>query len=323
MRFIFTFLLVLTALTQSALADPARWKREWPRTDFSKHSVDYNDILSGGPAKDGIPAIDNPQFKAVAAIDNPGADEPVIVVSYNGETKAYPLKILMWHEIANDVVGGLPVTVTYCPLCNASIVFDRRLEGQVLDFGVSGKLRHSDMIMYDRQTESWWQQFLGLGVAGEMTDKKLRKVPSRVMPFSKLKKDHPEALVLVPNNNFSRRYGSNPYAGYDSSKWPMIYRGQYDGPVPALAYVVAVEDQAWALETLRVKGEIRSGDLVLRWHEGMNSALDSTQISEGRDIGYVSVQRQMPNGSLQDEVYDTTFAFAFKAFYPGGVIHIK
>ncbi|NQV56401.1 MAG: DUF3179 domain-containing protein, partial [Rhodospirillales bacterium] len=143
----------------SACANPKLWQLEWPKTDFSKSSVEFSEIMSGGPPKDGIPAIDQPKFDEVGSVSGIGPKVPVISFSMNGEAKAYPLGILMTHEIVNDRVGGVPVVVTYCPLCNSSIVFDARLGGRTLDFGVSGKLRNSDMVMYDRQTESWWQQF--------------------------------------------------------------------------------------------------------------------------------------------------------------------
>ncbi len=130
---------------------------EWPKTDFEKRTVDLSEIRSGGPPKDGIPAVDDPKFVSVAEASNWLAPrEPVIVADYNGDARAYPLQILIWHEIVNDSVGGVPVSVTFCPLCNASIIFDRRHRGQVLDFGTTGRLRKSDLVMYDRQTETWW-----------------------------------------------------------------------------------------------------------------------------------------------------------------------
>ena len=302
---------------------PPAWKQEWPRTDFSKSSVDFVDILSGGPPKDGIPAIDDPQFRAVGEVSDLGAKEPVISLEINGEARAYPLRILMWHEIANDTLGGVPVTVTYCPLCNASIVFDRRVNGKVLDFGVSGKLRHSDMVMYDRQTESWWQQFLGEGIVGEMMGVELKRLPSRILPFAEFKKTHPHGQVLVPNNESARNYGANPYAKYDTSQWPFLFRGDYDGPVPALAYVIAVKNNAWPLEDVRRQKRIEYESLIIEWHEGMNSALDQSSITGGRDIGYVTVQQKQPDGSLSNAAYDMTFAFAFKIFYPNGLIHVQ
>ena len=154
---------------------------EWPKTDFENSSVDHSEILSGGPPRDGIPAIDSPAF-----VDVPGAsdwlknDEPVIALTVNKVSRAYPLQILMWHEIVNDEIGGQPVAVTFCPLCNASIVFDRRLDDQVLDFGTTGRLRLSDMVMYDRQTESWWQQFTGTGIIGDLNGEVLTQLPSHL-----------------------------------------------------------------------------------------------------------------------------------------------
>jgi hypothetical protein len=154
---------ILFAAVQRGLANPSQWRLEWPKTDFSKTAVDFNTILSGGPPKDGIPSIDHPKFEQLAAgkasgwSAGIGDTEAVISLAINGDARAYPLRVLMWHEIVNDTVGGRPVTVTYCPICNAALTFDRALDGQVLDFGTTGKLRISDLVMYDRQTESWWQ----------------------------------------------------------------------------------------------------------------------------------------------------------------------
>ncbi len=305
----------------AAAADvPRAWQKEWPQTDFSKSTVDFSEILSGGPPKDGIPAIDDPTFRPVREVGNIGESEPVIYLSLGGETKAYPLRIMMWHEIANDTIAGTPVSVTYCPLCNAAVVFDRRVNGRVLDFGVSGKLRHSDMIMYDRQTESWWQQFVGRGIVGEMTGVELTRLPARVIPFSDFKASFPDGLVLEEPARSGRRYGENPYAKYDSSGNPFLYRGDYDGPGAALSYVVAVDKDAWLLADIREAGSLRHGDLLIEWEQGMNSALDARRIDQGRDIGHVRVRRESA-GELEDVVFDTTFAFAFKAFHPEGVIH--
>ena len=165
--------------TASAAANPSWWSREWPNTDFSRTSIAWSEVLSGGPPKDGIPAIDDPKFKPASEIKHLGEREPVITVEIGVARKAYPLSILMWHEIVNDEVGGVPVAVTFCPLCNSSVVFDRRVKGRVLDFGTTGKLRNSDLVMYDRQTESWWQQFLGEAIVGEMLGTQLKMIPVR------------------------------------------------------------------------------------------------------------------------------------------------
>ncbi len=307
-------------------ANPEYWKRAWPKTDFSKASVPFSEILSGGPPKDGIPAVDNPTFVPVAESADIGiADtEPVITVSINGDTRAYPLRILMWHEIVNDTVGGVPVSVTFCPLCNSAVVFDRRLDGLVLDFGTTGKLRHSDMVMYDRQTESWWQQFLGEAIIGELTGKRLKMLPVRVESFAKFRARGNDTKVLVPTRAGMRRYGANPYRGYDSRRSPLpgFFLGSLPETIAPLERVIVIEDEAWALSLLRKKKKIIKGDIVIRWEPGQNSALDTGIIAEGRDIGNVIVQRQTANG-LEDIVHDISFAFAFHAFKPKGTIHVE
>ncbi len=149
----------VTLAASLAEANPKRWAREWPNTDFTRTSINFNEIRSGGPGKDGIPAIDDPQFVPAPMLlkdsDWLGPDEPVISVVVGLDARAYPVSTLMWHEIVNDEFNGVPLAITYCPLCNSGIVFKRTVGERVLDFGVSRKLRHSDMVMYDRQTESW------------------------------------------------------------------------------------------------------------------------------------------------------------------------
>lgn len=298
------------------------WRSEWPNTDFSVHSIDYSEILSGGPPKDGIPSIDNPKFVPVTAENDLAPTEPVVGLVIGGEARAYPLRILTWHEIVNDVIGGKPVTVTYCPLCNSAIVFDRTLDGKVLEFGTTGKLRNSDLVMYDRTTESWWQQFLGEAIVGELTGKKLKMLPSRLESWERFAARHPEGSVLVPGNENIRSYGQNPYDGYDSSAVPFLYRGEMPEGIEPMARVVAVGQTAWSMTLLRESGKIESGDLVLTWEAGQNSALDHRTISKGRDVGNVVVQ-QRKNGELHDVPYDVTFAFVFHAFHPDGELRTE
>jgi hypothetical protein len=311
--------LIWLLATAPLAADPARWQSEWPATDFSKASVDFTEILSGGPPKDGIPSIDDPEFVPVAEADLP-SNEPVIGLTVKGDTRAYPLRILIWHEIVNDVVGGVPVAVTYCPLCNTGIVFDRRLDGQVLEFGTTGKLRNSDLVMYDRTTESWWQQFLGEAIVGELTGKRLAMLPSRLESFANFKVRAPDGKVQIAGDSSMRAYGRNPYAGYDRSPAPFLYHGRLPKGIAPLARVVRVDDQAWALDLVREEGEIRAGELRLTWEPGQTSALDSGTIAEGRDVGNVLVQRRTGD-SWEDAVYSVDFAFAFHAFYPQAKIH--
>jgi len=316
----------------SGMAQPGGWRAEWPRTDFSQHTVPLKEIKSGGPRKDGIPSIDKPRFErlndgaASGWATHIGNAEPVISLVIRDDSRAYPLSILIWHEIVNDIVGGAPVTVTYCPLCNASLVFERTVENLILDFGTTGKLRNSDLIMYDRQTESWWQQFGGDAIVGTMSGKRLRLVPSRLESFGRFRQRFPHGQVLIPSDPGARNYGANPYVGYDASgQKPFLYDGSLPDGIDPMERVIAVETrpgyhEAWPLQLLRERGTIETGDIVLKWEAGQTSALDKGTVGAGRDVGNVVVQRQTDRG-LSDIPYDVTFAFAFHAFRPGSPIH--
>jgi hypothetical protein len=314
------------------LAEPADWRLEWRCTDFSKHSVPLAEIKSGGPAKDGIPSIDMPRFERLdrgrpagwsAGL---GDTEPVIALSIDDDARAYPLRVLIWHEIVNDAVGRMSVAVTYCPLCNAALVFERVVDGRVLDFGTSGKLRRSDLVMYDRQTESWWQQFTGEAIVGSMTGQRLRLIPSRLESFERFRQRFPQGQVLVPSDPNLRNYGRNPYVGYDAiGQKPFLYDGSLPDGIEPMERVVAVETapgryEAWTLTLLRSKGTIRSGDLLIAWQPGQASALDKASLRAGRDVGNVVVQKQTEDAPV-DVPYDLTFAFAFHAFRPESPIH--
>lgn len=304
-----------------AFADVDQWEKDWPRTDFSKNGVDLDEIFSGGIGKDAIPAIDEPTIGGLEkGREVHDAREPMIRVTVNGQTRGYPLTVLIWHEIVNDELGGVPIAVTYCPLCNTAIVFDRRVEDQVLDFGTTGNLRFSDLVMYDRQTESWWQQFTGDGIVGEFTGTQLTILPSRIEPFGLFAAVFPDADILQRPPGFPRNYGVNPYDSYDTSEAPMFPGIPLPEGIAPMAYVVAVGDQAWTLDRLKADKRIEAGDLVLTWESGQLSVLDNAYIKEGRDIGYVTVQRKTPAG-LQDAIHDMTFAFAFSAFNPDGTLH--
>lgn len=310
---------MVVATTTLAGADPGDWRHEWPRTDFSRSAIDWSDIVSGGPPKDGIPAIDDPKFVDAAEARGLSPVEPVISVEIAGDARAYPLRILIWHEIVNDTVGGRPVAVTWCPLCNSSVVFDRRVDSRTLSFGTTGKLRNSDLIMYDRETESWWQQFVGEAIVGELLGTVLKIVPARVESVERFRERFPHGRILVPPRGSLRPYGRNPYAGYDSSASPFLYRGEYKGELPPLARVVSVEEKAWSLDLLKRKRRIVDGEIVLTWTPGQASALDAATIDAGQDIGNVVVQRRTAGGFV-DVPYDVSFAFAFLAFFPDASI---
>lgn len=301
------------------------WGREFPLGDFNRSIVDYDEILSGGPPRDGIPAIDAPKFISLAeATTRYAATEPVIGLQVNGEAKAYPLQILTWHEIANDIIGGVPVAVTYCPLCNAAIVFDTRIAGTAHTFGVSGRLRKSDMIMYDRQTESWWQQFSGEALIGDHVGHTLVKLPSRIESFERFAQRFPDGRVLVPKRENQRKYGRNPYRSYDAEDGrSFLYRGTLPKGIPPMARVIVVEgheEQAYAMSLIAQEGILRDGAIEISWTAGQNSALDTSEIAAGRDVGNIVVQFVEANGNRRDAVHDVTFAFVYSAFVEAGRI---
>ena len=186
-------------------------------TDFLLHSVLYEEIKPFGPGRDGIGPIDDPKFVAVS--DPPEYmedDEPVISLEIKGDSRAYPLAILIKHEIVNDEVGGVPVTVTYCPLCNTGIVFERVLNGRVLDFGTTGNVRHSNLIMWDRQTQSWWQQVGGEAIVGELTGAKLKLIPVQIVSWKDFRAAFPQGLLMSRDTGSGRDYDLPPYGGYDA-----------------------------------------------------------------------------------------------------------
>ncbi|SEL89148.1 Protein of unknown function [Roseovarius azorensis] len=316
MHRIIALLTSLLLLTSHAGANPSLWRGEWPDTNFGKSAItDWSEILSGGPPKDGIPAIDAPKFRKAGSERRISGTEPVITLEMEGQTpRAYPIRYMTWHEIVNDRVGGVPVAVTFCPLCNSGMVFDRRVGGRVLSFGVSGKLRHSDMVMYDRETQSWWQQAIGEAIVGDLTGTKLTHMTSWMESWDQFRARNPQGLVM-DEPAYNRSYGRNPYAGYDSSRQPFLYNGENPPHgIPPLERVVRVGDRAWPLTRIRAEGGVREADLAITWEKGQASALDHATIAKGRDVGTVRVR----DGQGRDVPHDVMFAFAFHAFWPDG-----
>ena len=290
-----TLLTALLLTANSAAAQSPADRAAWPKTDFSKRTVELAEIESGGPPKDGIPAIDRPRFvstRSARAWLKP--KEPVLVLRLGRDARAYPIQILMYHEIVNDSVNGVPVTVTFCPLCNASIVFERRVAGRVLDFGTTGRLRLSDLVMYGRQTESWWQQFTGKGIVGLHAGTVLTQLPSEIVAFEDFEAAHRvQGLVLSRETGHSRPYGRNPYAGYDRiDQPPFLFSGKPDARLPPMERVLSVsaggKHRLYPL-TLLERNPVANRELggvpyVVFARTGMASPLDSDRIEAGRSI---------------------------------------
>jgi len=303
--------------TQAQAQAPNAWVQAWPQTDFATALVDLSEIESGGPPKDGIPAIDAPKFYAASEETELKPHEPVVSIEVNGEARAYPIRYLMWHEIVNDTFADKPVSITYCPLCNAALAFDGRVDDDTLTFGVSGMLRYSDMIMYDRNTESWWQQFTGEAIAGKLRGKKLKTLPSKLQSWEAFVEEYgANSAVMKEPTGYSRAYGSNPYVGYDSLRKPWLYSGEPPSSgLPMMARIVRVEDRAWPMARVVDAGSLTEEGIKLSWREGQASALDTRSIARGREVGNIEVHDAATGKPLAHEV---TFAFVFQAFKPDG-----
>ena len=274
------------------------------QTDFSNAAIDLDEIISGGVPRDGIPPIDNPQFLSAAQVDDLSPQSPVISVDIAGDARAYPLEVLTRHEIVNDIVGELPVAVTFCPLCNSAVVYERRVDGKALRFGVSGNLRYSDLVMWDDQSESWWQQLTGEAIVGHYRGYQLKMVTSQMVSFEVFRQRYPQGKVLRgPRGG----YGYNPYVSYDSSADPFLFKGPGDGRLFATERVLATDlggqPVAYSFEALRhdrvVNDRVSNFDIVIFWQPGAASALDASDIDSSKDVGMALMyDRRLPDGAI-------------------------
>ncbi|MBN8619356.1 MAG: DUF3179 domain-containing protein [Anaerolineae bacterium] len=279
--------------------------RVWDKTDFCLYQEGvFEAIISGGVPRDGIPPIDNPTFESVTdAAVWLQPQSPVISFELNGTARAYPLAILTRHEIVNDVVADIPVAVTFCPLCNSAVVFERTLDGEVLRMGVSGLLRNSDLIMWDDVTQSWWQQFTGEGIVGVYTGRQLRLLASQVVGFGAFVEQYSDGEVL---SRAGRNYGTNPYVGYDSSSQPFLFQGELDDRLfptdRVLAGLIGGEAIAYPFETLSevkvINDTVGGLEVVVVWQAGATSALDRSSIDDSRDVGMAALYNRELDGRV-------------------------
>ena len=280
------------------VGDPPDWP--WEKAERGEdvpQEVPLEEIVSGGPPPDGIPPIDDPQFESVEEAGEWLSDrDPVLITEGGGETRAYPLAVLTFHEIVNDTVGGEDLVVTYCPLCNSGLVFARELDGQELSFGTSGRLWNSNLVMYDRATRSLWSQFTGEAIVGERTGDRLERVPMQMVALEEVSTRWPDAKVLSRDTGHSRPYGDNPYVGYEEGT-PFLFDGETGGPLEQMARVVTTggdaDPVAYPWERLEAEGVVHDtvdgDDIVVLWKPGAASALDTRDISEGIDVGQTGV----------------------------------
>jgi len=309
-------IIVFFSFYSFAQAQADRFNGEGWKTDFSKTTIDIDEVINV-IARDAIPSIDNPKFKPAIDEDRIPNIEPVIAFKHNGIIRAYPLRYMMWHEIVNDVVGGLPVAITYCPLCNTSVVFGRILDEKIVTFGTTGKLRHSDLVMYDRGEQNWWQQINGEAIVGKRAGEKLKSYPSFLISFEIFKQRYPNGEVLLPDARRADVAGQNPYVNYDSTPFPFMFRGELPTDIDAMMRIALVQEPepiAIALPFLEKNTPYKIGDLEFRWQAGQSSALDSAEISKGKEVGNIEVYKIDKNGKAIPVVYTVTFAFVGRAF---------
>ncbi|MGE3151994.1 MAG: DUF3179 domain-containing protein [Nitrospiraceae bacterium] len=209
--------------------------------DLTRHSVPLDQIVDGGPGKDGIPAILQPQFVPAAEATFLSDGDRVLGLTLGHDAKAYPIKILNWHEIVNDSVGGKPIVVTYCPLCGTGIAFEAIVQGRRHTFGVSGLLYQSDLLMYDRQTESLWSQVGMHAVAGPLTGEKLTPIFLEHTTWAEWRAAHPATLVLSTKTGSFRNYDHDPYLGYAERRDLMFDTTHFDPSYHPKEWIVGVE----------------------------------------------------------------------------------
>jgi len=380
-------LLVFTGFVQAQGEDdlrelevPDSTKSYWNRTDFSRALVDSSEIISGGVARDGIPPYypegytypddlpgsggSSPRFTVrytdIASTDTYLPDQqPVVAVEIGGEARAYPLILLNNHEIVNTELAGVPLAVTFCPLCNAAIVYDRRVGDETLHFGVSGMLRNSDLIMWDHETQSWWQQFTGQGIVGTYAGTQLTLLPSLVVSWADFKAQHPDGQVLANPNSGNPLERGVSYAGYDASGNTFLFFGEHDDRLfpttRVLGYFGATGAIAYPFETLAevgvVNDQINGGAVVVLWQTGAvslftnsietgSAGLFSAVLADGTALTFVQVDGVISDeqtgsqwnvfgravaGELAGTQLDPLFAhphfwFAWRAFRPDTLI---
>lgn len=277
------------------------------KTNFSKSAIDMDQLIDGGMGRDGILPIDDPVFVPVADIDWLGDRSPVILLEMSDPVRAYPLAVLMRHEIVNDEIDGLPIAVTFCPLCYSPVVYERQIEGEPLRLGVTGYLYKSGFIMWDDKTESWWTQFTGTAIVGDYTGQMLPMVASQVVGYETFAERYPDGIVLVGDRNQpDMMYGRNPYINYDSSNMPFMFDGNPDDRMASTGWVLTavVGDQPVAYpytllaQDVVINHTVDDVPVVAFWKIGLASPLDAAEINESRETGMAALFSPVVDGQV-------------------------
>lgn len=274
--------------------------------DGTKYIVHPNKLLSGGPSKDGIPSIDDPEFITIEEADEfLDDDELVLALDFNGKQRAYPFQILVWHEIVNDKINGKPVLVTYCPLCGTGIVFERLVNEEEIEFGVSGKLYNSNLVMYDRKTDSYWYQVTGQAIIGEFTGTKLKVIDSEVIQWKNFKQAFPNADVLSRDTGYTRSYGADPYEDYYASSRIIFSVENQDQRLHTKAIVYGIE----------INGKVKAyPEDVINKREKVTDNFNGVKIEYNRDendaVTFINLD------TSKNIIPIRSFWFAWVAAYP-------
>ncbi|WP_406669996.1 DUF3179 domain-containing protein [Methanolobus sp. ZRKC4] len=271
-----------------------------------KYIVNPEDLTSGGPPVDGIPSIDDPKFVTVEEADEWIEDEELVLgFIHNGTKRVYPLQIMVWHEIVNEEINGEPILITYCPLCGSGIAYERTIDGEPVEFGTSGKLYNSNLVMYDRKTNSYWTQIGGQAIVGELTGMELTPLSIDTVPWREWKATHPDSEVLSQDTGFDRPYGRDPYGSYYEDSFVLFPVEESDNRIHPKTVVFGVEIndtfKAYREEDLIEMGEIEDN-------------VAGTDVKVERDEGGIVTITNLDTG--EEIVKERDFWFAWYAFHP-------
>lgn len=280
---------------------------EFPTTsDGRKYIVHPSKIRSGGPPQDGIPSIDNPEFVSASAADQwIGDNELVLALTHEGVKRVYPFQILVWHEIVNDTVAGDPIVVTYCPLCGSGIAYERTIDGEPVEFGTTGRLYNSNLVMYDRRTDTWWTQIDGLAIVGERTGEELTEVSVDTVTWGEWKAAHPDSEVLSRDTGHNRPYGNDPYGSYYEDTYLMFPVENEDSRIHPKTVIFGIEVdgeyKAYREEDVKARGSFED-------------TVAGVRIRIERDEAGVVTFSNLETG--EELVKERDFWFAWYAFHP-------
>jgi len=315
--FFLLFLLLFSgcARQSSRVAADSHSEKDNPAIRETSEGVKYlvhpSKIRSGGPPPDGIPPIDEPRFVSVNEANGWIADsELVMALVYKGVRRVYPIQVMVWHEIVNDTVAGDPILITWCPLCGSGIAYQRQIDGETVEFGTSGKLYNSNLVMYDRKSETLWTQIGGEAVYGELTGRRLTPVSIDVVVWRDWKKRYPDSEVLSRDTGFTRDYGRDPYGNYYTDRGLFFPVENYSDEIHPKTVVFGIEVQG-------VYKAYRESDLIKRGR--IEDTVSGVRVLLERDAAGTVTVTNRDSGRVI--VKERDFWFVWYAFYPTTLLY--